>query len=475
MSKHVNNNSQNIGPLHLFKKEEVIKIRQLLLEWYDANHRVLPWRNIANTETDYDKRAYAVWVSEIMCQQTQVATVIDYYNKWMLQWPTVDKLADASLEEVNKTWAGLGYYSRAKRLHEGALKVTRNMNGKFPKGRDCIRKELPGVGRYTASAIASISSKEPVGVVDGNVFRVLSRIRAIGADISSQCVIEEMWKMSDELVDEDEPGDFNQALMELGALICTPKTPKCGSCPVKNLCVSYSLADKKAIGKFSENKRSKNCIVDLECRVQNFPRKSKKTLVKNKISAVIIVRKEAEVNVPQYLFIQRPKKGLLANLWEFVSVVVSHDNENEHNNTEEKPLMEIDETFIKKKLESSLKDDFKFPDKIIKNLKYVSEVTHIFSHIHQIYKVYEVTCHDSSIHISYPQNYQGVKWMSEEVFLVCATSTAMKKVFKAYKTSISNDSKTLKEKRKRSPSRRNVDEKQRKLSHFFKRLPKTES
>ena len=166
-------------------KSEIPELRDQLLTWYDKNKRILPWRTIAESEKDDDVRGYSVWVSEIMLQQTQVATVIDYYKKWMAKWPDTRTLATATLDEVNEMWSGLGYYSRGRRLWEGAKKVEGEMKGKMPKTTETLLKELPGVGRYTASAVASIAYKVPVGLVDGNVIRVLTRMRTIGAESTS--------------------------------------------------------------------------------------------------------------------------------------------------------------------------------------------------------------------------------------------------------------------------------------------------
>ncbi|KAM9186670.1 adenine DNA glycosylase isoform 2-T2 [Mergus octosetaceus] len=283
--------------LHLFgDPAEVEALRGRLLAWYDESKRDLPWRALAVTEPDVNRRAYAVWVSEIMLQQTQVATVIDYYNRWMQKWPTLQALAEASLEEVNELWAGLGYYSRGKRLQEAARKVVSELAGQMPRTAEELQKLLPGVGRYTAGAIASISYGQATGVVDGNVIRVLCRLRCIGADPSSPPVIDHLWAMANALVDRSRPGDFNQALMELGATVCTPKAPLCGECPVKQHCRArlrvekeLALASQKLLGKLPPVPDVEDCGVgdcplcppaaepwDSSLGVTNFPRKAAK-------------------------------------------------------------------------------------------------------------------------------------------------------------------------------------------------------
>ncbi|XP_059583730.1 adenine DNA glycosylase isoform X3 [Alligator mississippiensis] len=231
---------------HLFvDTAEIEAFRTSLLAWYDRCKRDLPWRRLAVSEPDVDRRAYSVWVSEVMLQQTQVATVMDYYTRWMQKWPTLQALADASLEEVNALWAGLGYYSRGKRLQEGARKVVSELAGRMPRTAEELQKLLPGVGRYTAGAIASISYGQATGVVDGNVTRVLCRLRCLGADASSPPVTEHLWGLAHTLVDRARPGDFNQALMELGATVCSPKAPLCAECPVRPHCWAQRRVEKE--------------------------------------------------------------------------------------------------------------------------------------------------------------------------------------------------------------------------------------
>ncbi|ESP00360.1 hypothetical protein LOTGIDRAFT_55450, partial [Lottia gigantea] len=214
---------------------EIIELQNAMVTWYQENQRDLPWRKLSKHQ-DINKRAYSVWVSEIMLQQTQVATVINYYNKWIKKWPTLQDLAKASLEEVNEMWSGLGYYSRGRRLHEGAQKVVNELKSEMPRNAESLMKKLPGVGRYTAGAISSIAYNEQTGLVDGNVIRVLSRLRIIGTDSTSQTAIDTFWNHANKLVPADRPGDFNQSMMELGATICTPKSPSCSTCPVQSFC-----------------------------------------------------------------------------------------------------------------------------------------------------------------------------------------------------------------------------------------------
>ena len=194
-----------------------------LLDWYDKNSRDLPWR--ANRDP------YRVWVSEIMLQQTRVAAVIAHYHEFLRRFPTVEKLAAAREASVLAAWSGLGYYRRARMLHAAAKEVVRDHAGKLPVTSAGLRA-LPGIGRYTAAAIASISFGEPVAVVDGNVGRALERVSA------RRLSGENLWRAADDLLDRKRPGDFNQAMMELGATVCTPRAPACLACPVTGLCAT---------------------------------------------------------------------------------------------------------------------------------------------------------------------------------------------------------------------------------------------
>jgi len=197
--------------------------RKRLLVWYDVHARDLPWRQ------SHDP--YRVWVSEIMLQQTRVAAVIEHYHQFLRRFPTLEKLAAAREASVLAAWSGLGYYRRARMLHAAAKVVAWERAGEFPKTAEEWRS-LPGIGRYTAAAIASIAFGEAVAVVDGNVERALQRIT--GEAIS----VEQVWELAESLLDRKRPGDFNQATMELGATVCTPRSPACLTCPVVGLCVA---------------------------------------------------------------------------------------------------------------------------------------------------------------------------------------------------------------------------------------------
>lgn len=201
-----------------------------LLTWYQRKKRKLPWRE--------DLDPYRVWLSEIMLQQTRVAAVIDYYQRFLTRFPTVQRLADAPEADVLAAWSGLGYYRRARMLHTSAKKVVAEYGGRFPSTALELR-QLPGIGRYTSAAIASISFDEPVAVVDGNVERVLQRMT--GKPIAG----ETLWNTASVLLSAKQPGDSNQAMMELGATICVPQVPDCPKCPVFDFCVTRGVGTAK--------------------------------------------------------------------------------------------------------------------------------------------------------------------------------------------------------------------------------------
>jgi A/G-specific adenine glycosylase len=204
-------------------RNETIKFRRRLLAWYARHRRDLPWR--ANRDP------YRVWLSEIMLQQTRVAAVIEHYHEFLRRFPTVEKLSAAREASVLAAWSGLGYYRRARMMHAAAKVIVREHGGEFPTTEEQLRK-LPGIGRYTAAAIASIAFGEPVALVDGNVERVLQRVSG------EQLTGEELWGTANRLLDTKRPGDFNQAMMELGAVVCAPRAPGCLTCPVIEFCAT---------------------------------------------------------------------------------------------------------------------------------------------------------------------------------------------------------------------------------------------
>ncbi|XP_024005034.1 adenine DNA glycosylase [Eutrema salsugineum] len=341
----------------LFSEKETQKIRMSLLDWYDDNHRDLPWRK-TRSESEKERRAYEVWVSEIMLQQTRVQTVMEYYKRWMNRWPTINDLAQASLEEVNEMWAGLGYYRRARFLLEGAKMVVAGKEG-FPNQASTLMK-VKGIGEYTAGAIASIAFNEAVPVVDGNVIRVLARLKAISANPKDRITIKNFWKLAAQLVDPSRPGDFNQSLMELGATLCTVSKPSCSSCPVSSQCRAYSL--------FQENRT---------IPVTDYPTKVLKSKPRRDFCCVCvleILNQERNQSEGRFVLVKRPEEGLLAGLWEFPSIILDE---------------EADLAARRNAINLYLKEAFHVKPKetcAIVSRKELGEFVHIFTHIRR--KIY---------------------------------------------------------------------------------------
>lgn len=243
------------------KEDKLIGALHGLDQWFDRQKRVLPWR--------HDPSFYRVWVSEIMLQQTQVLTVIPYFERFIARFPTVRSLAEASLEDVLLLWAGLGYYSRARNLHKGAQEIVKSKD--FPKTRESWL-EIPGVGNYTAGAILSIADNQPEAILDGNVERVISRLRKVSRVKGDAVYKASLWKISKDLVElgnreKIRPSNLNQALMELGATVCVPRKPRCKTCPLTGICQALKSQEQES---YPPKKKAKEWIVvkeNLHCVV----------------------------------------------------------------------------------------------------------------------------------------------------------------------------------------------------------------
>lgn len=259
--------------------EWIQQVRQKLLEWFRAHRRPMPWRDAPNP--------YSVWLSEVMLQQTQVATVIPYFERFVARFPTIESLASAPLEEVLCYWEGLGYYARARHLHETAKRIVQ-AGGTFPHQVEKLR-ELPGIGAYTAGAIASIAFQQAVPVVDGNVTRVLARLLLLTGNLKRGAGHKTLWQVAQTLVDPVHPGDFNQALMELGSTVCTPMRPACEKCPLNTLCEAFLRGQPTALPEPIPAKPMHK-VVDV---------------------SVIVLQGDS------VLLAKRPDFGLWAGLWEF--------------------------------------------------------------------------------------------------------------------------------------------------------------
>ncbi|MEC4806143.1 MAG: A/G-specific adenine glycosylase [Jaaginema sp. PMC 1079.18] len=255
------------------------KLRQLLLSWYTQQGRSLPWRNTRDP--------YHIWVSEIMLQQTQVKTVIPYYQRWLAQFPTVTHLAKANQQQVLKAWEGLGYYARGRNLHKAAQTVVSDFNGQIPDNLAAILT-LPGIGRTTAGGILSAAFNQPISILDGNVKRVLARLIALPTPPNK--TLTQLWQLSDTLIDPEHPRDFNQAIMDLGATLCTPKNPSCLLCPWRNFCQAYQQ--------------------NLQTQI---PMKEASNPLPHKKIGVAVIRDENG----KILIDRRLEEGLLGGMWEF--------------------------------------------------------------------------------------------------------------------------------------------------------------
>lgn len=341
-------------------------IRDRLLPWFDENQRELPWRHCGD--------AYGIWVSEIMLQQTRVATVIEYWNRWMREFPTVESLAAADLDDVMKIWSGLGYYRRARFLHSAANVLVEDFDGELPETATELQT-LPGIGRYTAGAVASQAFGKAAPIVDGNVIRILSRLFAIPGDPRSSGNQKILWRLAERLVDPERPGDFNQSMMELGATVCTPRGPACVSCPVRQCCEAFGVG-----------------------AAEDYPEPSKKTKVTPARSLTAIVYTD-EGSSRKYFIEQRPPEGLLANLWQFPS-------------TEDRGINANPDPIGARLVELGL-DATKRAD--------IGVVEHIFSHLKMNY---EISAWESSATSS-----STGRWVDAEELSSAAFSTAMRKVF----------------------------------------------
>lgn len=218
--------------VHLLADAQRQWFRRRLLAWFRRRQRNLPWRRT--------KDPYRIWLAEVMLQQTRVATVLPYYRRFLQRFPSVRALARAPREAVLRAWSGLGYYSRARNLHRAAGEILRRHDGKFPRELQSARA-LPGVGRYTAAAVLSIAYGEPLAVLDGNVARVLARLGAVRGELRAPARWRQLEQAAQELLARAAPGEWNQAMMELGATVCTPRAPRCAECPVARWCRTRSL------------------------------------------------------------------------------------------------------------------------------------------------------------------------------------------------------------------------------------------
>ncbi|KAI5055610.1 hypothetical protein GOP47_0029131, partial [Adiantum capillus-veneris] len=423
-SQEATSDIEDSGPRFSEKQSALIKTN--LLTWYDAHHRKLPWRyeishKAPNLEDLQQRRAYATWVSEVMLQQTRVTTVIDYFNRWMEKWPTVMDLAAATEEEVNALWAGLGYYRRARFLLEGAKQIVESYGGSLPSSAENLQK-IKGIGKYTAGAIASIAFGQSVPVVDGNVIRVLCRLKALSDDPTMSSTVKSLWSLAGQLVDRQRPGDFNQALMELGATSCSPTSPQCACCPLQENCEGYNLSQ--------ESEGSTNPVL-----VTDFPTKVIKPTPRQEYVAVCVLEKslitaqnEISCEVDQaesyLLLVKRPKAGLLAGLWEFPSASLEGQN-----SSLERRNSAIDE-YLKETLGLQFSEDLN----ILKQRKTIGTYKHVFSHIHMYMTVEWMHIHTYEQDATHVKELNGTeaRWMPTSALHDFGLTSGVKKVFQMF-------------------------------------------
>ena len=316
-------------------KKQLLKsqqeFRKKLLTWFKKYQRKMPWRGIDDP--------YRIWVSEVMLQQTQVKKVVAYYERFIERFPDVQQLAVAPLQDVLKVWEGLGYYARARNLHKAAQLIIKELDGEIPSDYATFRK-LPGVGDYSAAAVQSIAFNTPHAAVDGNIKRVLARLYLMEAPINETSSAKSFQQKADDLLDQKEPGLFNQAMMDLGATICRPQSPTCLICPVNLFCEAFHAA-----------------------RQDEFPHRRPTAAVPEHHIAAGVIYKESEV-----LIIQRPLDGLLGGLWEFPNGQIG-----ENETAEEACIRYITDVV----------------NLSVTNIKYLTRVKHAFTHFKIVVDVFQ--------------------------------------------------------------------------------------
>ncbi|MGG5358133.1 MULTISPECIES: A/G-specific adenine glycosylase [unclassified Enterococcus] len=326
-----------------WSEEEIKSFQTEFVDWYEKEKRNLPWR--------YDRDPYRIWISEIMLQQTRVDTVIDYFYRFMEWFPTIEDLANAPEERLLKAWEGLGYYSRVRNIQKAAQQIMEEFDGKMPDTLEEI-SSLKGIGPYTAGAISSIAFELPEPAIDGNVMRVVSRLFCIEADIakaSSRKVFDEAMR---KIIDPQHPGEFNQAMMDLGSSICTPTSPRCESCPIQKYCLAYEKGIQTS-----------------------FPIKTKKTKPKD----VYYVAAAVENQNGEFYLEQRTNHKLLANMWTFPLFELDEQEflawKKRWEEQEEPTLFDFDQV--------AESEEFPFPADwpVVWQKRHLGEVTHIFSHL----------------------------------------------------------------------------------------------
>ncbi|KAF8563804.1 hypothetical protein P879_09337, partial [Paragonimus westermani] len=502
---------------HHFSYAEIERFRQKLLSWYDQHKRDLPWRRMVTipilllsipvqlSQPDPNIRAYAVWISEVMLQQTQVKTVTVYYDRWMKVCLGCyhDNSTHSSrsgqlsmlllllllrkLIRIGPVWVIIpGRECCMKERKKCVIffvycpKVVAEFNGEIPRTANLLKLKIPGVGRYTAGAIASIVFNELVPVLDGNVIRVLTRLRQIGSPVQSSSTTTLLWDLATKLVDVERPGDFNQAMMELGAICCTPKQPDCSHCPLgmAGLCGAFeslqatvsnsvkqgSTAFRTECSQDSSSDDIEDCntciardTFDPKLGVTNYPVKSSKRLPRTETTAVIIAFSDC-TDQHQFLLFQRPKTGLLAGLWEFPSQIVmtrASDSGTAIQSAFDTLLLTLATVLSTPESTRSLW-----------KTKHLGEVLHIFSHIRMTYVVHSLeVCPGDSSTSSLP-----CRWFHLSELECAPIPTVAKKILDHFRRTTSpglSDKTNNRKSRKKLAAQESTTSKQLRLDKFF--------
>ncbi|KAG2074761.1 DNA glycosylase [Suillus decipiens] len=403
----VNSISGHPVSMHVISAVEPMRIA--LLKWYDKVHdvRKMPWRKKFDPSLDVEgraQRAYEVWISEIMLQQTQVATVIPYYNKWIAKFPTIRDLAASDIETVNSLWKGLGYYSRAARLLSGAQKTVKELHGRLPDNAKDMEAKIPGIGRYSAGAISSIAYNHCVPVLDGNVHRLLSRFTALYAQPKSKRTLDVLWAGAESFVKQSKrPGDINQALIELGSTVCAVRDPLCSDCPLRLWCKAYqrrqlTVSHAGAV----ETDIEELCLVcdsipsdEDNGSVTIYPMKVERKKPREEIDSVNVIEwRSRDSRDRWFLLVRRPEGGLLAGLHEFPTLPNLSGAQASTSNMAEIPYKLLQELLVHPPSSHNDKGPLKLSSsnsscnvsKVIQ-ITPAGDVVHVFSHIKKTYRV----------------------------------------------------------------------------------------
>jgi len=356
-------------------------LAERLLGWFAHHKRDLPWRH-------EPRDPYRVWLAEVMLQQTQVTTVIPYYERWLAHFPTLEALAAASLDDVLKLWEGLGYYARARHFHAAARAVMNMHGGRIPRTISELLS-LPGVGRYTAGAVASLAFNADVPVLDGNVKRVLSRVYGLRAPKDSA-----LWQLAQSLLPTGRAGAFNEALMDLGSLVCLPRAPRCALCPLRERCAAFAGGDPEA-----------------------FPgRVARKPAPHHGVLTALIVASDGRI-----LLGQRSADGLLGGLWEFISSDLRTDYASEASDTDQlKQMIAARAGLLIERAE----------------IRWLGEVKHAFTHFRITRRAWVVMLSTSQPAATGPGAYACLRWLRPEEVPGLALARSDQKLWQMYQRGV---------------------------------------